>query len=97
MNEPYSTHVDNGHEKIRRRDRIAPQLAIMAIGVFATVFDVLCKKGCTISEEVDRLRESPVTGKYTHLALEALYHHFKRDVPPEDDPIHRIATYIGKD
>jgi len=85
------------YEKVSWRERLAPQATLALIMGIVVVYDLCCKKGNTLSEEIDRLRESPHTGKYTHLALDALYDHLKRNREPEDDPIHRLARYFGKD
>lgn len=74
-----------------------PRLAILAMGSLAVGYDIICPKGQTISEEVDYLRENPKTGRVTNWLLDALYNHLKRIGPPEEDPIHKLAQYIGKD
>lgn len=79
------------------RKHWVPRAAIMAIGIIAVGTDYICPNGETISEEVDRLRESERWGETTHAVLDALYHHFKRDIPPEEDKIHRFALLFEKD
>ncbi len=73
---------------------IAPRLAIGAILGFVAIYDYFAPEGELISDEVDRLRESPKTGILTHFVIDSFYHHLKRDVPPETDPIHLIGSII---
>lgn len=73
------------------------RLALGAIASIVVSYDALCPKNETISQEVDYLRDNPHTGKITNWIIDSLYHHLKRDVPPEDDPIHQFASYFGKD
>lgn len=80
-----------------RIERLAPQAVITLLLGIVAVYDYVCKDELMVSKEVDRLRESPATGKMTNWVLDTLYHHLKRNVPPEDDPIHRFATYFNKD
>lgn len=73
------------------------RLALGTIATVAVVYDYFCPPGEMISEEIDYLRESDRYGQVTHEVLDALYHHFKRDVPPEEDRIHQLARLINKD
>ena len=61
-----------------------------AIALGVVTYDVLCPKGETLSEGVDRALE-----KYpalTTIAIGAVALHLLNVLPPEIDPIHRIAN-----
>lgn len=79
------------------RSHWRPRLAMGMIALTAIGYDAVCKKGETISEEVDYLREHAQYGPITTYIINALYKHLMRSVAPEDDIIHGIAQVFGKD
>lgn len=80
-----------------RHEHLAPKVAIAVILGFVAVYDAVCKRGNTISEQVDRWRESDRTSGVTNFVIDSLYKHLKRSVPPEEDPVHWLASLVGKD
>lgn len=72
----------------RLKEHWQPKMAWSALIGFVAVYDAMCPPRETLSEQMDRWRES---GDVADFVVDAMYRHLKRLDPPEEDIIHQLA------
>ena len=85
------------HEpKPTRREHLLPKLAWSAIAGFVVLYDTICPKNETLSEQMDRWREDENTAPMADFMLDSIYKHLKRSIPEDEDWIHNVAKLSPK-
>ena len=80
--------MSNSSEKLNKREIAASTKAWLALGAGVVAYDVLCPKGQTLSEGVDRLMERKMGRAIALGSIAIVASHLGNLIPEKFDPFH---------